>query len=1373
MPRIIYAPSNGPACSMEDLVAQYIDWSPTIYNDVSQGFYMAPEQMQYCPTKAQIKNSASMSVTLYKQAVYKDSSIIQFKNGTTYKFNGEFGQFPKLYVLDMYPDFKPTKQYSSKELVKLCDVSAFYNHHEITLRLNNFSLIDGQFPKVSSNLVIDSDNVHVITDSAIYPYDMKEETYFSWSLPKIDYVANKEQYKEDKFTYNVIGYDNLAGPYTLGDTIDITDVERDVTIDIYAEKKDLINVYISTDGRVRVINYLSEFDLDSEEAVEPNIIIDPPSTYATYKTDYPEEKYNRFKFLIQPDDVESLESYEYEFKKNGVSIESSSNLIFTDKSSIYEKDLLYRDTSTSAPNSYTLMITTKEKYRGNNIRIIINNEVADSLKIEISEESSSYGFEEISSKTTSTKMEFSYVIQKQTTEPLYIKVTGNPELLKEYDLIEGIYASNNRGDTSPRPLFGNGINSAVLKWPRDMVRNAIIYIKIERIQLLDVTIKRLTEDIDVHDNYSDQDVVFNKNSAIISTTKEYPSAVNLTVKNRSTSNNIINYKWYVRSKVDTNGYWEIGYNGTEDFKKENLIPGKSYIFELNGSVAYTEKIVSVIINNSDSSAHITVSDGEWSNDGNSYNTLSRYSSENERNTVKYKMTQGYYFRGTIHVQENYKFSSCSYTCIFRDKNNSQMGSTISGSVEFNESTNKFVIIIPNIPAECSYVIISTTYSSIPTYSITVQSVANVKVYEYDYATQMFKDGSICTEGNKYLATVDTTTIKPNEVKLRFVSVAEDVYPSLTYTVYDMTPSRQEIVSETSMDITGSGTVWTSPPGMFETYGNGIYFQVLSLISNRRTIYIYTTLTDIDLIIKDNYNSNKVIADFSNNSGNYVSYTTISGYYDRVSWGITWPTGYVGCDLELFGSDNATSPTSGNWVKVGSTKTEFEGTTLNFVWGHDLDGNNATEYSKYYVKFSNFKSCSLEYIGISTESQSIDKISSYSRINFVPTTGEKTFNVLFRIPTTSGTLSIIPPIVNDGVWVNPDGTSESSPYTSFRSFCGNGSNTVIDHTDGYTYIFYGFSENLELYGKYYINDTRYIYSNQTIRNAITFRNPKLTTETMDIDVYLDEICKLSWYYETAFNTEKKFDRHENSDLYFWAKLEKMKSDNCDTSSSKIVYEFSSEDLTLSPSDGFTLIGMTTNPSDLYGGSARWQFGHITFDANQYFTAILQHAGRTISLSLKSFEPVIIPPIITPTTYSTYFWYTETVTSNLSTRWYWWTTEDSDTTLLGHSTTHGLGHRYNTPTSTSTTNGGYYKCGPSNIAVIRNVIDVYEPTDVEMVDGKSYILVYNTSQNAEWKDTGIKFKYIKPDGAHRTLVCDGNTLSLVDKSYIGCHYKIDTD
>ena len=694
MPRIIYAPSNGPACSMEDLVAQYIDWSPTIYNDVSQGFYMAPEQMQYCPTKSQIKNSASMSVTLYKQAVYKDSSIIQFKKGTTYKFNGEVGQFPKLYVLDMYPDFKPTKQYSSNELVKLCDVSAFYNHHKITLRLNNFSLIDGKFPTVSSNLVIENDNVHIVTDHALYLYDMKEETYFSWSLPKINSVANSEQYKEDKFTYNVIGYDNLAGSYTLGETIDVTDVEHDVTIDVYAEKHDLVNIYISTDGRVRVINYLREFDLSSEKAVEENTIIDPPITYATYKTDYHIGKYYGFKFLIQPDDSGSLESYEFELKKNGVGLYSGGPVSFTDKPYIYAYTLLYRDTETSVPNSYTLMITTKEKYRGINIRIIINNEVADSLDIEVSEESNSSGFEEISSKTTSTKMEFSYVIQKQSTRFLYIKVTGN-SLLRDYDLINYIYASNNTGNHSDVYEFGNGIYSAVLAWDLEMGSNKIIYIKIDRTQLIDVTIKRLTAFISVHDNYSGNDVVFNGNSAIISTIKAHSTAVDLTVKNRSTSYNLINYKWYVRSNVDADGYWKIGYNETVNFKQEDLLPGKNYTLELKGSTV--------------------------------------------------------------------------------------------------------------------------------TYSITVISVANVNVYEYDYSTGMFKDGSICTAGNGYTATVNTTNIKPNEVKLKFVSAAPDV-TTLIYDVYDTLPSREFIVTNAAMDITGSGTVWTSPPGMFETYENDIIFQ---------------------------------------------------------------------------------------------------------------------------------------------------------------------------------------------------------------------------------------------------------------------------------------------------------------------------------------------------------------------------------------------------------------------------------------------------------------------------------------------------------------------------------------------------------------------
>lgn len=1365
MSRIIYAPGNGPACTMEDLVAQYIDWSPSIYNDVSQGFYMAPEQMQYCPTKAQIKNSASMSVTLYKEAVYKDSSIIQFKNGTTYKFNGEVGQFPKLYVLDMYPDFKPTKQYSSKELVRLCDVSAFYNQHDITLRLNNFALKSGKFPKVSSNLVLDSSNVQIVTDSAIYPYNMKEETYFSWSLPTIDSIENNEQYKQDKFTYNVIGYDNLAGPYKLEDTVDVTDVEKNVIIDVYAEKKDLINVYISTDGRIRVINYLTEIVLTDKDAVEENIIIDPPSTYATYKTDYPVEKYDRFKFLIQPDDEDALENYSYEFKKNGVIIHDASNLAFTNNSYIYEERLTYRDTEESSSNSYTLFIKSKEKYIGNNIRIIINNEVADSLSISVSETGNVNSFEELSPQTSSSKMQFSYVIQEEGTTKLYIKVVGDESRLKDYDLIKNVYATNNRGDSTTTATFGNGTNTADLTWEHGVGRNTIIYIKIDRIQLLPVTIKRLTEQIEVYNNYTSNNVVFSGNSASITTTKDNPSSVSLQIKNTSSSSNIINYKWYIRSKVETSGSWRVNYNGTATFTKSGLISGKNYRLELNGGIAYSEKIVSITINNIDSTAHISISYGEWSEDGLVYNSLSVY--ENGETTVKYKMTQGYYFRGTIHVDEDYKFSTCSYTCVFKDKNNGQMGSTISGSVQFNQSTNNFIIIIPYIPAECSYVNINTTYSSISTYTMKVISLANILVYEYDYLNGNYKIGSICTAENEYIADVTTSPVKPNEVKLKFVSAAPDDYPTMTYTVYDIAPSRQTIVGETAMDITGAGGIWTSPANMFETYDGGIYFQVMSLTSNGRTIYIYSTLTNVNLIIKDKYNSDNTIADFSNNEGsNYATYITTSGYYDRVSWGISWPSGYAGCDLELFGSNDATSPSDGNWYKVGSTKTSFEDTTLNFIWGKDLDGNSATEYDKYYIKFSNYILCNFEYVGISTMSQSIENISNYLPTNFIPTMGGKNFSVLFRAPTTAGTISVIPPTVNNGVWLNPDGTPVSQSYTTFRSICGYSGSSVIDHTDGYTYIFYRFAINTELYEKYYVDQSSYIYSHQTIRNAITFRDPKVTSETTDIDVYLDEICKLSWNYESVVPSDstKEFDRNNTSGLYFWAKLEKMTSTNYNSTSSKVVYEFAESDLTLVPPDGFILIEMSTNTNHLYGGSARWLFSHITFNENQTFRAILQHAGRTLSLPLKAITPT------TPPTYGTYFWYTSAVTTNLNGRWYWWTTEDPDTTLLNYATGYALGVHFNTPHEGSVLDSGYYKCGPSETALIRygNNLTGYNPSPTQMVPGETYILVYNTGSNTTWMNTGVKFKYSKPLYNDKVLICDGNTND-TSGDFIGCHYQ----
>ena len=166
------------------------------------------------------------------------------------------------------------------------------------------------------------------------------------------------------------------------------------------------------------------------------------------------------------------------------------------------------------------------------------------------------------------------------------------------------------------------------------------------------------------------------------------------------------------------------------------------------------------------------------------------------------------------------------------------------------------------------------------------------------------------------------------------------------------------------------------------------------------------------------------------------------------------------------------------------------------------------------------------------------------------------------------------------------------------------------------------------------------------------------------------------------------------------------------------------------------------------------------------AILQHGSRSLSLPLQSITPTTPGP--TPT-YGTYFYYTEDATPYLNTYWYWWTTKDINTTLVGHSTNYGLGVHYNTPTSESDFDGTYYKCGPSNMALIRNVSATGSvPTPVEMVDGQSYILVYNTSQNSQWIDTGIEFIYVEPTNKDKVLICD-NITRLPANGYIGCHYE----
>ena len=62
----------------------------------------------------------------------------------------------------------------------------------------------------------------------------------------------------------------------------------------------------------------------------------------------------------------------------------------------------------------------------------------------------------------------------------------------------------------------------------------------------------------------------------------------------------------------------------------------------------------------------------------------------------------------------------------------------------------------------------------------------------------------------------------------------------------------------------------------------------------------------------------------------------------------------------------------------------------------------------------------------------------------------------------------------------------------------------------------------------------------------------------------------------------------------------------------------------------------------------------------------------------------------------------------------------------------------------------------------------PTPVEMVDGQSYILVYNTSKNSQWIDTGIQFIYVEPTNKDKVLICD-NMTKFPANGYYGCHYK----
>ena len=53
-------------CTMEEIVDKFMSWSPEIVNDCSEGYVMHYDSSVYNPTYVQIKNSTSLSVTLFK-----------------------------------------------------------------------------------------------------------------------------------------------------------------------------------------------------------------------------------------------------------------------------------------------------------------------------------------------------------------------------------------------------------------------------------------------------------------------------------------------------------------------------------------------------------------------------------------------------------------------------------------------------------------------------------------------------------------------------------------------------------------------------------------------------------------------------------------------------------------------------------------------------------------------------------------------------------------------------------------------------------------------------------------------------------------------------------------------------------------------------------------------------------------------------------------------------------------------------------------------------------------------------------------------------------------------------------------------------------
>ena len=198
--------------------------------------------------------------------------IYNYIDGTTYKFNGEIGQFPKLKLVGQYEEDEKledefTKKYTSKSLVRLKDILGIYNNKKITFRFYNFKLNDGMEMYISSNCELYSSIL--LSNPQEYVYTMTSGTSFYFTINSSQ-VLNYDDYENFNIRYN-----DKSDAFIIDSSKTIDNISQDIIIEITANYKKKNCVYISVEEPMQIIDNRNN-----------EVIMEEGMTYATVFTDY-------------------------------------------------------------------------------------------------------------------------------------------------------------------------------------------------------------------------------------------------------------------------------------------------------------------------------------------------------------------------------------------------------------------------------------------------------------------------------------------------------------------------------------------------------------------------------------------------------------------------------------------------------------------------------------------------------------------------------------------------------------------------------------------------------------------------------------------------------------------------------------------------------------------------------------------------------------------------------------------------------------------------------------------------------------------------------------------------------------------------------